>query len=77
MVNSVSMAYVGVVAPDGVVFSSTDKLLLAITRSGSPSPFRSPISTALGADPMGNSVWAAYVGVVATGVVVFSSTDTV
>src|SRR5436853_171987 len=44
---------VGVVAPGAVVLSSTDTLLesrLAMTRSGLPSPLRSPMATDTGPD---------------------------
>src|SRR6185295_9092951 len=72
-------AYEGVVAPGAVVLISTDTLsekLLAMARSGMPSPFRSPIATETGKSPVVKSVLAEYEGVVAPGAVVFSSTDT-
>ena len=50
---------------------------LATMRSGRPSPFTSATTTESGALPVAKVCWAAKLGVVAPGAVVFSSTDTV
>src|SRR5579883_3155857 len=73
-------AKVGVVAPVGVVFSSTDTVpdrKLAMARSGLPSPLRSPTATESGALPVAKVRWAAKLGTVAPVGVIFSNTDTV
>ena len=73
-------AKLAVVAPGAVVFSSTDTVLepvLATRRSGRPSPFTSAAATERGPLPVAKVCWAAKLGVVAPGAVVFSSTDTV
>ena len=50
---------------------------LATTRSGLPSPLRSPPPRSRGLAPVAKVCWAAKEGVAAPGAVVFSSTDTV
>src|SRR5271166_3871509 len=70
-------AKLGVVAPAAVVFSSTDTVLepkLATMRSGLPSPVTSATATESGLEPVAKVCWAAKVGLVAPGAVVFSST---
>ena len=79
MVNVAWGEYDGVVAPGAVVLRSTLtelEPLLAIARSGLPSPFKSPIETERGLDPVVNVVWGKYDGVVAPGAVVLMSTLT-
>src|SRR5437667_419508 len=70
----------GVAAPAAVVLSSTDTMLelkLAVTRSGRPSPLRSPAATVQGPAPVAKVCWAVKDGVAAPGAVVLNSTDTV
>jgi hypothetical protein len=70
----------GVDEPAGVVFSSTDTVLLnwlATTRSGLPSPLKSPIATEVGSVPAEKLTAGAKEGVEDPGGVVFSRTDTV
>ncbi len=66
----------GAEAPGAVVFSRTDAVslpLLAVTRSGKPSPLTSPSATAKGSLPVAKVCWGAKEGVVAPGAVVLSS----
>src|SRR5205823_2270314 len=70
----------GALAPRPVVFSRTDTLpdvLLPATKSGRPSPLKSPRATEYGPTPVVRTCRAAKDGVAAPGAVVFSSTDTV
>jgi len=79
VVKSVLTEKLGVEAPGVVVFKNTDTLAefeLGTTKSGLPSPLRSPIETERGLVPVVKSVLAEKVGVEAPGVVVFKNTET-
>jgi len=78
VVKSVFAENVGVVAPGTVVFKNTEIVLeppFATTRSGKPSPLRSPMETPSVALPAVKSVLADNVGVAAPGAVVFKNTE--
>src|SRR4029079_10231543 len=70
----------GVAAPGSVVLSNTATVLelkLTMAKSSLSSPLRSPIATERGLSPVTKSCLTAKLEVVAPGVVVLSSTDTV
>src|SRR4051812_44741482 len=72
-------AKLAVVAPTGVVFSSTETLYvfeMAVTMSGLLSPLKSPTATEIVYNPPGKVCWGAKLAVVAPTGVVFSSTET-
>lgn len=69
----------GVAAPVVVVFKNTEnvfELLFGTTKSGLPSPLRSPIAAVYGNSPVEKSVFAVKAGVDAPGVVVLNKTET-